>query len=140
MPWTYNPLTFTDKDRVRLRIGDTDQTAPLLQDEEIADLLASYSLGSATAQAALIAAASLARTVNQSISGTVGGGSSNKNSRFTNLLQIAALWETKAGGVGAVLAPVTGFAGGISQATKDTQTADTDRVVPAFTRNLFENE
>lgn len=37
MAWTYNTSTLatSEKDQVRLEIGDTDSTAPLLQDEEI---------------------------------------------------------------------------------------------------------
>lgn len=36
MTWSYNTALATTKDQVRFEIGDTDSTAELLQDEEIA--------------------------------------------------------------------------------------------------------
>lgn len=134
----------SDKDRVRFRIGDTDDTDKLLQDEEINDLLLSYSLPVATVKACYAAAATLARMVNQSISGTVGGGSSNRGSRFTNLITLAGILEKEAGGMSTIapaIAPaIAPFVGGISQAGKDTRTGNTDAVVPAFTRTLFKSD
>lgn len=39
MTWSYLPSLATDKDRVRLKIGDTDTTSQLFSDEEIEALL-----------------------------------------------------------------------------------------------------
>lgn len=42
MAWTYNPTLPTDKDRVRLRIGDVDAADQLVTDEEINAVLSDY--------------------------------------------------------------------------------------------------
>lgn len=42
MAWTYNPTLPTDRDRVRLRIGDVDANDQLITDEEITAVLNDY--------------------------------------------------------------------------------------------------
>ena len=52
MAKTYTPGSGSDKDRVRLRLGDTFDGSMSLHDEEILDLLATYPFTEACAQAA----------------------------------------------------------------------------------------
>lgn len=59
MSWSYDPALSTDKDKVRLFIGDTDTTAQLFSDEEISALL--VSVPSPSLAAALLADAQAAK-------------------------------------------------------------------------------
>lgn len=128
MPWTYLGPT-SDRDRVRLLIGDTEATDPQLQDEEIAWLLAEAGNVYGAAVAACEAlAAKYARQVNRSVAGA-GGLSVSAGDRAQHYRDLAETLQIRAR---KARRPVP-FAGGISDAQKDAVEADTDRVAPAFT-------
>lgn len=133
MSWTYNPSQMTPKDRVRLYVGDTNSADPQLQDEEIAAiLLDAPNVLRAAAEAAETIAAKVAREVTRAVTGA-SGLSINASDRQQHYLTLAATLRRRAVRMGGS-AP---FAGGISQAQKDTQTGDTDRVPPAFSRQMM---
>jgi len=134
MTWTYASSApgATSKDWVRLRIGDTSSGDQLLQDEEIAAWLASFgSKELAAANACESIAAKYARRVD---SGT--GDVSNKWSQFaTRYLELAAALRQEAAVGGPGVAP---WAASVSVAEKEAQVEDSDRVAPAFSRDMFD--
>jgi len=131
MTWYYseNPAT-SDKDAVRYHIGDTDKSEKLLQDEEINYLLAQKgSVLAASAQACRDIAARFARKYDQS----VGGVKYSYKQRFENYTKLADELQKKSNKLGGVP-----YVGGISRSEKKAVESDTDRVKPAFTRDLFD--
>jgi len=68
MTWSYDPSLPTDKDKVRFRTGDTDETDQLLQDEEINYLLSeTTNVLLAASRAAKAIAAKFARQADKSV-------------------------------------------------------------------------
>lgn len=131
MSWTYTGLPETAtaegrRDAVRLLIQDTDNAAQLFQDEEISFALAQENNSLYRAAALLLDA--LSKTAQQSRS--IGDLSiSSQSGGFSALATRYRMLATR----GAMP-----FAGGISVSDKETRTADTDRVRPAFTRELHQ--
>jgi len=84
------PIT-TDKDKVRLKVGDTDATAQLLSDDEIAALLEMHGSVARTAPAAALAiAAKFARDYTfEWRSGTNTGGKFNRAERVAHYQALA---------------------------------------------------
>lgn len=124
MTWTYsgNPGA-TNRDAVRFLIGDTDNTAQLVTDEEIAYMLAQE--GTSTSAAARICrslAAKYARYMDQS----VGDLSISYSQRYQQFSELAVKLESDAGS--RVGIP---YAGGISKTDKGSREMDTDRLLPS---------
>lgn len=86
MTWTYNSDVSTDRDKIRLLIGDTDTTDQLLSDEEI-DFVSTQQPNNyyAAAQCCETIAGKFARDV----STTLEGMSIAKRQRFENYLNMA---------------------------------------------------
>ena len=130
MSWTYDPAMASDRDKVRFRLGDTVEAAPLLQDEEIDVLLEGSDVISATiacAESLAMHFASLAQSKTDDIGQSVNYG--DRSARYR------ALTDRLRANASRLAMP---FAGGISQASKDANAANTDRVAPAFTRELHD--
>ncbi len=113
---------------MRFLIGDTDTSDQQLSDEEIAYLLTEYS---AARRAALEAARSLqakyARLCDQR-TGDISISYSQRRDSYAALVR-----DLQRGMLG------TPYAGGISQADKDSDEDDSDRVNPAFSVEMMDN-
>lgn len=132
MPWTYSgdPST-SEKDALRFLIGDTDPDDPLLSDSEVEFLINRMrDVDLAAAEAAYSLAGRYSRMADKS----VGDLSISLSQKAAAFLELADKLRRKA----QVLA--VPFAGGISLKQKATIEADSDRVPPAFSRDMFKNE
>jgi hypothetical protein len=134
MTWTYNgaPDTTTvsgRRDAVRRLVKDIDNSVrELVSDEEIAFALGQY--GNNIYRAAAFVCDWLA--TGQGSSKSVGDLSiSGLDENYTALSRRYVMLADQR---------VAPYAGGISEADMETQESDTDRVPPAFTRNLHEDE
>lgn len=128
MTWTYTAGS-TAKDRVRLLVGDTVSTDPLLQDEEIALYVPGGSLAEPTemlaaARLAEIIAGKVARRVDMSS----GSSSASLSQQVTHFRQLARDLRRQAS------RSAVPHVGGVGISAKDTVEADADRVAPAFSR------
>jgi hypothetical protein len=131
MTWTYNPALTTNKDKVRFLVRDVDSTSPLLQDEEILGIL---EMEGAARRAAATCAESLAAhfgqletTLTDDLGVTV-----TYSDRATFYTKLAATLRSRAN---IAVAPT---AGGITISSKQVQADNTDRVRPAFRRELHD--
>lgn len=132
MAWTYDPKLVTDKDRVRLLLGDTSSSAPLLQDEEIAGLIAVYGgAHAATIAAARALAAKYSREADKWV-GDLKILASQKSKAFLELATALAEGGSPSYGVPS--------AGGIRISEKENMEDDTNRVSPSFKRDQFPYE
>lgn len=130
MTWLYASDFTLARDRVRLLIGDTDVTDPLVTDEEIAvyttGVLAQPNDYLAAASVCDVIAGKMARRVDMST------GSSS-----VSLSQQATAYERKARELRRRSATQTSpFVGGVSISGKNSREGDTDRTVAAFTRQM----
>ena len=130
MAWTYggDPEN-SDRDAVRLQIGDTDTTDQQLTDAEVAYYLAENgSVIGAALGAVRAIMAKYARLVNKA----VGDLRLNYSDRLDSYKSLEQQLKSK-------LASKHGMpvAGGISLARKQTVEEDTDRVAPAIERDQF---
>lgn len=118
-------------DRIRLLTGDTDVTAPLLQDEEIEFLVANEGpIYMAAAAAADAIAGKFARKVDTRV-----GGISKSNSQATDhYLKLAKRLRSQQ-----AEQAVSFYAGGLSKAEKRADAQDSDLPQPDFTRELHDN-
>ncbi len=123
MTWTYSDALPTDKDKVRLLIGDIDAAQPLLADEAISYFLGQAGLTRAAAKACRAIAAKFARDATTAVAGF----SATLQSRHEQYLKLAETLEAYAAEVVAV--PT---AGGIEQSEKATAAADTSLVPRGF--------
>jgi hypothetical protein len=130
MSWTYNSTLATDLDRVRFLVGDTDTDDKQLQDGEINYVVGFF--GSVYGAAAAICEA-LAAKYARKCDKSVGDLSLSMSQKSTAYRAMAASLRSQ----GSVLCTPT--AGGISIASKDSESADTDRMTPVFARGQFEN-
>ena len=129
MVWSYteDPGSST-KDAVRFYVGDTIGADPQITDEEIEFLLTDEGTNAlrAAARAAEAISAKYARQVDK----TVGGLSLQAGRRAEKYATLAKeLWQ-RASRTGKGLP--TPYTGGISQADKEINEADTDRTQPSF--------
>jgi hypothetical protein len=132
MAWTYNIELVEDKDKVRLLIGDTTNDDPQFQDEELEAMLLTYGSVTATAIAAARAlSAKYARQADKWV-GELKILASQRARAYRELADTLAKAAVSAYGVPS--------AGGIRVSQKETMDADTDRVKPSFTSNMFEGE
>ncbi len=133
MTWTYggDPAANT-RDEVRFLVGDTDSTDTQVTDAEISWALADASNTTlAAAQIAEAIAAKYARFVSKS----VGDLSIQYAQRQQHYAELAARLKAKGSRRG-----VVPYAGGISQADKETQEDDSDRVQPSFTKGMHDGD
>ena len=133
MTWSYlTPSSSggTNKDIVRLIVGDTDSGDQLISDEEISYAL--FSEGSAHSAAAFIAEA-LAAQYSRAVSKAVGQLRISAEQKYEHYMILADRLRRR----DAVFA--LPYAGGISETNKDTREDDTDLVEPAFKRGMLDN-
>jgi hypothetical protein len=126
MTWTYDTALAVARDQVRFYSGDTDSAAAItLSDEEIAGAVM---LGGGTREAAALACEYLAARYS-----TVGRSLQDDLGQKNDYGERAAFYQARATLLRsrAVVTPMP-FAGDLSSATKQTQEAYTDRVLPAF--------
>ena len=132
MSWTYGAdPSNSNKDAVRLYVGDTDTSDQLLQDEEIEFLIATEGATRlAAARAAEAIAAKFSRDADEAV-GAISVKFSQKAIAYQTLSKKLEETYDECAGI-----PI---AGGISISDKDTQTSDSDRVKPSFHKDLHEN-
>lgn len=138
MTWTYTNPDTSYRDAIRLLIGDTDSTDPLLTDEELAAVakreggVASLTAAPDAWGTALAAAAACAMTLATKFAGqtgfSIGGYSEQSQARSERFSTLADELRAKAGRYAAPRAT------GLSVAGEDTRDADTDALQPAFRR------
>lgn len=87
MTWTYDPAVEDDVSRVRLLIGDTDQSSPKLQDEEIEFFIVQ---ANDVNGGAIMAARSLAARYSQMVDKTVGPLSISYSQRAKAYLELVS--------------------------------------------------
>jgi len=128
--WTYDTSLGTTRDEVRLLIGDTDTTAQLFSDEEIAAVLASAGgVRAAAAELALNLSARYARKADVG-SGPLSVSWSQVSKQFAELA--ARLRST---GTGASIPVIV--VGGSSRAQQQRMRSDTDLIQPDIRRGRF---
>jgi hypothetical protein len=127
MTWTYDPtqLETSQMMQVRLRIGDTISSTPLLQDEEINLTLSQRnSIPGAAAMSAHIVAARFSRLADTT-TGSVKISHAQKADAYRKLAADLEAQDDQFGGA-------TPFAGGISISDMNTVNSDADRVPNNF--------
>lgn len=134
MTWSYasgSPGS-VDLDWVRLRIGDTDTSDQLLQDEEIEALVTSEgNRHMAAVVACETIAAKFARHADKTV-GKLSISMSQAAERYLSLADRLRSDVTMDSGSGGP------YAGGISRSDKEADETDTDRVSPAFSVGQFD--
>jgi hypothetical protein len=142
MSWSYSATdlnTTTASGRlnsVRLLIGDTDTSDQLVQNEEINFGLsqANDNIYYAAAWACRSIAAKFSRLVDTQLDGALSAKYSSKAKQYQQLAsQVEAQGKKTSGKALGV------FAGGISNSDMSVANQDSDRVVPAFGINRFDN-
>ena len=121
MTWTYDSSDpgATDKDQIRLMVGDTDTSDQLLQDQEIAYFLTTYTtVGSAAVASARAILSIFARQVTKA----VGDLRISASDRFKAYQEHLANLEDMA----LATDPYEIYAGGLSDAEVETDRADED--------------
>ena len=135
MAFTYTLPITVDRDRVRLRIGDTDSTAPAqqrLEDEEIASFLTDFgSVSGAMPECAEALAAKFARLSSEKSAGSLT--IRYAAGRYTTLMDLAKRLRMKASSAAIPYSPA------ISVADKQSNEEDTDKVQPVFRRGMHDN-
>ncbi len=135
MAWTYATTLATNRDKVRLLIGDTNTNAQLLQDEELCFAESEFGPNIyATALAALdFAIVELSRSAESKSVGPLSLNYGDRAARLTAArARVEALAMKKAG------VPIP-YAGGISVADKEIDEADDDVVGHHFQVGGFDN-
>ena len=133
MTWTYNSSAVgsSDLSTVRLLIGDNSSSDPLLQDEEINYFL---SVEAGTNYAAASACEAIASSFARKVDKTVGNLSISASQKSKQYADMARSLRHRAN----LRAAANVYAGGISVSDKNTVTADSDRVAPAFTMDMHD--
>lgn len=134
MAFTYTPGAATDRDRIRIRIGDTSSSRPAtqrLEDEEIDDLI----LTSGGFRSAAIAAARalLAKMAALPSEKRVGDLELTWDDRLAGLRAVIRELEAD------VVAGAKPYAAGISRADRAASEADTDRIGVPFKTGQLDN-
>ena len=142
MSWSYSPSdlnTTTASGRlntVRLLVGDTDDTDPLAQNEEILFALSQNGNNIYTAASWICRtiAAKFSRLVDTQLDGVLETNYSDRAKQYT---QLAIQIEAQGKKVSGKALGVSG--GGISVAAMTVANSDPDRVKPAFSVRQFDN-
>lgn len=131
MSWTYSgDPSQSPKDAVRFIIGDTIESDPILQDEEINYILSqNANIDDAAYNACVGIVAKFSRLINQS----VGEVKLEYSQRVKHYQQLADKLEQSAN---IVAIP---YAGGISTADKQEMQSDNSIVQPAFRKGMMDN-
>lgn len=125
----------SEKDQVRFLIGDTDPRDPQLLDAEIQWLIDTEG---GPLDAAIAAAVGVAAKLSREVDATDETSEGQKTGRKREVL--AKHYRDLADDLRRRrIKPVAAYAGGLSQAEKETVRSDTDRVAPTFTRHLHDN-
>lgn len=134
MTWTYDDTLSTDRDKVRLRVGDIDTKDQLITDEAIAYILGLY--GSDIPRTAyecakiILAGPKMARAVDRN--GT--GFSATRSQRFQHLKDIVDQWEAQS----RLAAGMTWCGSSIS--AEESLESSSDYVGAAFKARQFDND
>lgn len=130
MTFTYSSTNLTtDLAKVRRLIGDTASATAEFTDEEINFYIDTESN---IYGAASVACGSLAAKYASKVNKTVGKLKIDASDKYKHFKELSESYKAKAKVKGAP----TLYAGGISVADKDSQKADSDRVEPAFYRDM----
>lgn len=129
--YTGNPAD-SDRDAVRFRIGDTNESDWQLQDEEIDYLLVDTPVALAAVRACKALAAHYARQVDKSVDGF----RLSASQRQQHYLDLAKTISQEAG----LDVPAVSFrVGGLSRADQATADSDEDLIQPDFRIGQFDN-
>lgn len=129
MSWSYEPGV-SDKDTVRLLVGDTNPDQKQLHNEEVQWFLDNNAnLYLAASEAAKSIAALYAREVDKHV-GDLRIWASQRQSQYLALAKELRLRAARG---------VSPYAGGISRSDKRSVQQNNDRVQPAFRRGQFDN-
>lgn len=133
MAWSYDTSLSSDKDKIRLLIGDTDELTPQLQDEEI---VGSQNMFGGVRATAIQLCRALAAKYSRRADKWVGDLKIMASQQAKAYLDLAE--QLMAGGGGSS----GGFptAGGIYVDDKSAQAANTSLVQPTFTTGMMGNE
>lgn len=129
MSFTYDATALSDDlNRIRLEIGDTDSDRPLLQDEEIEQIISEVSTFHKRV-------AACARLICSYFSGDpirfrTEGYWEDDTKAYDRFLELAKLHESKGGG--------SPWAGSISEDWKETVELDDTLVDPKFKKGMFD--
>lgn len=134
MSWSYDPTLLTDKDKVRLLVKDTVETAQLVEDEAILFLLEEEGQSLYRAAAAACRTISLHFARQASLIDKESGLHDDMQKKADAYRSMADEYEQKGGRSG-----LTVFAGGISLGDKETRAGDSDASPPAFRRDLHQS-
>ena len=128
MTWTYSTALTADRDKVRIRIGDTNTNDQLLSDEEIAALLTAFSSDITLTVIGCIRniIAKLARDYDRSNVG-MSAQRSQKVMHYKDLLA-----EYMGAGPEGLLAKAEAFVGGLSKSDEEAFLDDDDYKPGAF--------
>jgi hypothetical protein len=130
MTWSYDATLPTNKDKVRLDIGDIDTNDQLITDEAIARYL---TLTGSVERAGARACRAIAATVGQRLTVSASGSGIDADEQYKHFMGLATELDELAATSG-----VAAYAGGLTRSGKDAATDDTDRIAPAFTKTLFD--
>lgn len=137
MPWTYNVNLSTDKDKVRLLIGDVLSTDQQLSDEEINAVISMVggSVGVAAIRCCLILSARYARYADKWV-GDLKIMASQKSEAYRKLAEELEDQGTTLTGSRTHQQP---FAGGISIAQKEALAGNSDFPPTSFSKGMHDN-
>ena len=128
MSWTYSgDPTSSPKDQIRFELGDTVESDPLLQDEEI-----NFCMARESAYYGQLARAceAVAMRFSREASTKVGALSLDLSARAQQWTDRAVVYRKRAVGSHAP------YAGGMSQAEKESDRDNTDRTGPYFRKDM----
>ncbi len=137
MTWTYDvsDLATSQKDQVRLMIGDTYSGDPQMQDEEILFWITQRSsIIGAAAECCRVLATKFSRSVDQAAGDTKAAYSQMAKAYAVR----ATMFDARAATSGAAGAGAA-YAGGISLADKINRELDQDRVDPQFNVGMMDD-
>jgi len=133
LAWSYDvdQVHVNPKDKVRFLVGDTHESEPLVQDEEI---LAALEMANGNVlKAAALVCDSLAAHFSRQVDKTTGAARSALSQRAKAYAERAK--ELRQQAKQKIMASAKPFAGGLSLGEKQLAAQNTDRVGPFFTRN-----
>lgn len=129
MTWTYDETVRTDLNRVREKIGDTDESNQLLADEVLDEFLDGSTVLDASIEAVERIIAKLARQVSRNAIGI----STERDQVTQHYRDLLAQLKAERGGFATV------YAGGLSIAEKDSIESNTDFELPRFSMGRDRN-
>lgn len=134
MTWTYDPkqLSTSQMQQIRLLISDTDSSDMMLQDEEI-----NYALTQrpTTLGAAADCCRTLAAKFSRQVDSSIGDLRASFSQKYDHFMGLSYQLDARATESGAGVP----YAGGISEADKEQQQEDSDRVPPQYTLGMTDN-